>query len=286
MSEKLYEVLKRASLFLDEYNRESKVAEILLQHHLRISRSEFFMKMQDPVPSSVIERFEKDLQLHAETGIPVQHLTGNEMFYGRKFQVNNHVLIPRPETEELVLHIIELVKKKYTENPITIVDIGTGSGVIAITLALELPQATVYATDISSEALSIAKNNADRLKANVHFLQGDFAQPLIDENIQADIIVSNPPYIAESEKAAMDDTVKNFDPALALFADEEGLAAYRRIIQQAPKVLKRQAQIAFEIGYKQSADIQEIIMQRFPTAEVRCLKDINGKDRIVSARIF
>ncbi|RLL42894.1 peptide chain release factor N(5)-glutamine methyltransferase [Oceanobacillus piezotolerans] len=283
MSEKLYEVLKRASLFLEKHNREARVAEILLQHYLQLSRSQFFMNLRELVPEHKLVQFEKDLLLHAETGIPVQHLTGYEMFYGREFHVNKDVLVPRPETEELVQHAISLMENKSNIN---IVDVGTGSGVIAITLALELPAgANVYAIDISNDALAIAKRNAEKHQADVHFLQGDFLEPLIKEKKKVDLLISNPPYIALEEASEMADTVKNFDPRLALFAEEEGLAAYKRIVKQAREILNPDGRVAFEIGAKQREPVTNIILSAFPEADVECLQDINGKDRIISAKM-
>lgn len=282
---KQFEVLRWASLFLEEHARETRVAEILLQHHLQVTRSQFFMLMQEPVPSAIVDLFQADIERHAKTGIPVQHLTGYETFYGREFTVNKHVLIPRPETEELVQHVIQLAKNSDREQ-LTIIDIGTGSGVIAITLALELPNATIYATDISEEALAVAKSNAEKQQANVHFLQGDFLQPAINETIQADIIVSNPPYIAKADAPSISDTVKNFDPELALFAEDNGLAAYQKIIRQAPDVINGSALLAFEIGHEQGEALHALIHQTFPSSTVTTIQDINKKDRIVSAVIL
>ncbi|WP_449355032.1 peptide chain release factor N(5)-glutamine methyltransferase [Virgibacillus natechei] len=282
MTLKQYEVLNRASLFLEKHNRETKVAELLLQHHLQVSRSKFFAKMQDPIPRTVMENFQADIRKHALTGVPVQHLTGEESFYGRPFSINENVLIPRPETEELVQHMINLAGQK-DKQPV-IVDIGTGSGIIAITLALEIPNAIVYASDISEEALEIAARNAKQLDVEVTFLHGDFLQPFIDNNIQADIIVSNPPYIAKADMKHISDTVKNFDPELALFAEENGLAAYQKIIEQAHQVIKDDGQLAFEIGDQQSVSVTALVKKRFPSAEVQTIKDINKKDRIITVR--
>ncbi|HLR41096.1 MAG TPA: peptide chain release factor N(5)-glutamine methyltransferase [Virgibacillus sp.] len=283
-SMKQFEVLKWASLFLKKHHREPKVAELLLQHHLQVERSKFYMMMRDLVPPAVMTAFEKNVEKHALTGVPVQHLMGYETFYGRDFQVNEHVLIPRPETEELIEHILKTAGQQANES-LTIADIGTGSGIIAITLALELPQATVYATDISEEALSVARKNAASLQADIHFLQGDFLKPLINKNIQADIIVSNPPYIAKSDETNLSDTVKNFDPALALFADDNGLAAYQNIISAMPKVIKENSVTAFEIGHEQGPAVASLLTTTFPNSTVEIIQDINGKDRIVSARM-
>jgi release factor glutamine methyltransferase len=283
MGNKQYEVLKWASLFLEKHDREPRVAEILLQHYLEVSRSKFYMMMQDSVADSIIAKFKEDIKKHAETGIPVQHLTGVESFYGREFLVNQIVLIPRPETEEIVQYLINATERDYDGQALTIVDVGTGSGAIAISLALELPHATVYATDISPDALHVAMENAERLNAKIHFLEGNFLQPIIDEGIQADIIVSNPPYIAKTEK--LSDTVQNFDPDLALFADENGLAAYKQIINQAQLAVKQNTTLAFEIGYTQAESVSSIIEHTFPTSKVQTIQDINGKDRIIAAKL-
>lgn len=282
---KQFEVLKRASLFLEKHNREPKVAELLLQHHLQVDRSKFHMLMRDTVAPDVQMAFEADIEKHAFTGVPVQHLVGYEGFYGRNFQVSEHVLIPRPETEELVEHIIKRAEQLQENESLTIADIGTGSGIIAITLALELPGVSVYATDISEQALSIARKNAADLQANIHFLQGDFLKPLISEHIQVDILVSNPPYIAKSAEESLSDTVKNFDPSLALFADDNGLAAYQNIITSMPKVLKDNGIATFEIGHEQGTAVASLLTTTFPNSTVEIIQDINGKDRIVSARM-
>lgn len=283
MPRKQYEVLQWASSFLEKHNREVRVAEILLMHHLLLSRAEFFGNIREPVSWEIDEAFQADIRLHAETGIPVQHLTGYETFYGRKFTVNEHVLIPRPETEELVEHVLTHARHMC---PCRIVDVGTGSGVIAATLALELPDATVYATDISAEALEAAAANAERLGANVTFLRGDFLQPLVDEQIQPDIIVSNPPYVARQEETDLSDTVKNFDPELALFAEENGLAAYRKIIHQSSKVMQPGSRMALEVGHQQGEAVKNLIAEAYPESITETIRDINGKDRIVSAVIY
>lgn len=279
---KQYEVLNWASSFLTAHHCEEPIAAILLQHHLNIDRSTFFMNMQEEVPVDIITRFKKDIHKHIETGIPVQHLTGYEFFYGRKFNVNHNTLIPRPETEELVLHVIDEVKNRQLDQPI-IVDVGTGSGVIAITLALEIPHATVYATDISEKALSVAKRNAAHHQANVTFYHGDYLHPILDNHLNTDIIVSNPPYIAKSDEASLSITVKDFDPSLALFAEDNGLAAYQEITSLSTKLLHSPQLIAYEIGYQQGKDVSEIIGHHYPQSVIKVIQDINGKDRIISA---
>ena len=280
---KQYEVLKWASLFLAEHNCEKKIADILLQHHLQVTASEFYMMMQEKISENIVNQYKADIIKHVETGIPVQHLTGYAYFYGRKFIVNKDVLIPRPETEELVKHVIELAQQSNRQKPLNIIDIGTGSGVIAITLSLELTNVNIYATDISHDALAVAKENAKDHHANISFFQGQFLQPIIEEEIKADIIVSNPPYIKESDKKGLSRTVKNFDPHLSLFAKEDGLAAYQRIIQEVPKVADPNSHVVFEIGYDQGNAVRQLFTDTFPLSDVRIIQDMNGKDRIVSA---
>lgn len=285
---KLFEVLKRASLFLEQHGAEPRTAELLLMHHLGMSRNELFMNMRDTVPQERIHAFQADIRKIAETGIPVQHLIGHEDFFGRRFMVNQDVLIPRPETEEVVMEAIRLanVRRSRTEEPLRIADAGTGSGIIAITLALELGCETdIIATDISERALAIAKQNANALKAPVQFKQGNFLSPLLDQQLKLDMIVSNPPYIPESERVHLSRTVADFDPDLALFASENGLAAYREIICQAKDILLEDGAIVFEIGHDQGESVPALIRNQFPAARIKTLKDINGKDRIVTAEL-
>ncbi len=278
---KQYEVLNWASLFLEENNCENRVAEILLQHHLGQSRSKFFMEMQTPVAIEIIANFKKDITAHIETGVPVQHLIGHEEFYGRQFIVNENTLIPRPETEEVILHTLELIQRQYQDKPLTIIDVGTGSGVIGITLALELPNATVYASDISEAALAVAKQNAEALQASVTFLKGDFLEPLINLEQKVDIIISNPPYIAKADAKSMDRTVIDFDPALALFAENDGLASYEKIMIQSKNALNKSGSIVFEIGHDQGETVPEIIQHVYPHSHPTVIKDINRNDRTV-----
>ncbi len=274
------EARRWASLFLQKEQREPRVADLLLEHFLGWTSSQLLAFDDKPMPSEVAEGFVEAVRKHAKTGIPVQHLTGVGHFYGREFQVNEDVLIPRPETEELVLGVMEYVRQKNLKAP-RIVDLGTGSGVIAITLATELPDSIVRGVDLSEEALGIAAKNAAQHGVDLRFYQGDFLASLLEEPF--DIIVSNPPYIAYSEKEQMDDTVVDFDPALALFAEEEGLAAYKSILTQVSHMKQKPKCIAFEIGHQQGESLLSLFHDLLPEflAEVR--QDINGKDRMVFA---
>ncbi|MYL35680.1 peptide chain release factor N(5)-glutamine methyltransferase [Pontibacillus yanchengensis] len=280
----IFEVRRWTSLFLQENNRETGVGELLLQHHLGMTRAQLFANARDEVSVDVRQKIELNLRQHVAHGTPVQHLIGTEEFYGRLFKVNQDVLIPRPETEELVLGILNRLKQKGMFSvPLTCVDIGTGSGIIATTLTKELPHATMYATDISTEALQVAEQNAHALDATVQFRQGNFLAPVIDEEATFDVIVSNPPYIPERDRDSLSDVVRDHDPSLALFAGEDGLAAYRRIIEQLPSVVKKDTLLALEIGHDQRHTVPTLIEATFPNAQIEVEQDINQNDRMVFA---
>ncbi|WP_173918565.1 peptide chain release factor N(5)-glutamine methyltransferase [Halobacillus sp. Marseille-Q1614] len=268
------EARRWASLFLKEYDREPRVADLLLEDILDLSFAMLLAYGRDPLPQELKNSFIEKVKEHAETGKPVQHIIGRAHFYGREFNVNEHVLIPRPETEEL----IDGVLSRLVPSDQTIADIGTGSGIIAVTLQLETGR-RVIASDISPEAVQTAQANAKQQGASIDWRTGDFLEPL--HNAAIDVLVSNPPYIDRSEP--LHDTVKNYDPSLALFADNEGLAAYETILTQVKKREQKPRLIAFEIGYQQGEAVKGIIQTILGNYQVTIEKDINGKDRMVFA---
>jgi release factor glutamine methyltransferase len=274
------EARRWASLFLKEHGREEGVADILLMDRLGLTKANLLASLRDPMPERMAKQWSYEIREHAEKGIPVQHLLGYEYFYGRKFHVNPHVLIPRPETEEIVQLVLAEIEKEFSKT-VQVVDIGAGSGAIGITLKLENPQLNVKLVDISKEALQVAKENAEQLGADVELLNGSFLEPIIEKRLKVDVIVSNPPYIPLGDKDQLADTVRDFDPALALFGGEDGLDAYRAIMEQLPKVVKKKALIAFEIGYQQGAAVKKLIQSAFPQSHPQIVQDINKKDRIV-----
>lgn len=278
----VFEALKRASSFLLEHGREEGAARILLQHELGLSYSGLIASMRDEISEVQWKKFWTNIEQHAR-GIPVQHLTGTEEFYGRKFRVNADVLIPRPETEELIEETLQLIERHMLKKELALADIGTGSGIIAITMKCELPQAQVTATDISQPALQTAAENAEELNADVDFRLGDLTKPI--ENEKWDVILSNPPYIAYEEAPGLSDSVRDFEPHHALFADNEGLALYEEMTKQFPKMLNKPGIIGFEIGYQQGVAVQKMLKDAFPEAFVYCKKDINKNDRMVFAII-
>ena len=210
-----------------------------------------------------------------ERGEPVQYIVGNVDFYGYELDVNKNVLIPRRETEELVEGVIKRIREFV--NPV-IVDIGVGSGAIAISLSKEL-DIHVYASDISQAALDVAIQNSIKNKADITFLEGDMLKPFIENNIKLDIIVSNPPYIKEDED--IEDIVKNNEPHLALYAKNNGLEFYESILKDAKYVLNDKFLIAFEIGYEQANDIKELVKKYLGNVKVEIKKDLSLKDRML-----
>lgn len=204
---------------------------------------------------------------------PLAYIVGNQEFYGYTFVVNQDVLIPRPETEELVC----LVKNNISRNE-KVLDIGTGSGAIAIVLAKET-NAVVTAVDISKKALKVAKENAKRLDAKVNFVCSDLFENLDGQVF--DIIVSNPPYISENEYENLEKDVKDFEPKLALVANDNGFEIYERIISQAKNHLSENGKIFFEIGFSQAEKIKKLLEKDFEN--IKIFKDLEGKDRMVMA---
>lgn len=206
---------------------------------------------------------------------PVQYIVGNVDFYGYIFDVNKNVLIPRRETEELTEKVLKRIQE-FTK-PV-IIDVGTGSGAIAVTLSKKL-DTHVYASDISNDALEVAKKNSFNNEANVSFLQGDMLEPYIKNNIKVDVIVSNPPYIKENE--VIEDIVKNNEPHLALYAKNDGLEFYESILKNAKKVLNDKFLIAFEIGESQANDVKDLAKKYLNDVIVEIEKDLSDKDRFV-----
>ncbi len=282
---KIYEALRWASSFLTEHGLEQPIAEILLKHFLGIDRTKLFQMLQEELPIQVEQKL-KDALVKVAKGVPVQHITKVEHFYGREFCVNQHVLIPRPETEELVVGLLKRIDQIFpNQKEISVVDVGTGSGAIAITLALENPNLDVTTIDISTDAIEVAKENATKLKADVRFLEGDLLMPIVEEKAQVDIIVSNPPYISEEDFTMLADNVRDHEPTLALVGGVTGYELYERLLIQIPKVIKKTGIIAFEVGVGQSARVEQLIKAQIPNANTEIVYDINGKDRMVFALV-
>lgn len=206
-------------------------------------------------------------------GIPVQYIVGDVDFYGYNFIVNEDVLIPRFETEQLVSKVLTYIDENNLSN-LDILDLCTGSGCIAITLSLKL-KSSIDASDISSKALKVATRNNEKNNSDVTFYLGNLLEPI---NKKYDIIISNPPYIAYGEEIM--DIVKNNEPSIALYADNNGLYYYEEILKTVKKNLKDKYLIAFEIGYKQGEDILKLA-HKYLDCEAQVYKDLQNKDRFV-----
>ena len=211
-----------------------------------------------------------------EQGEPVQYIVGDVNFYGNIIKVNKNVLIPRRETEELVEKTIEYINKYFLNQEINILDIGTGSGCIPITLKKHFPKNKITAVDISEQALSVAKENAIDNEVEIEFIHSDLFQ-----NIKGKYhcIISNPPYIKENEEIM--DIVKNNEPHIALYAPNEGLYFYEKILKEAKKYLEQKFIIAFEIGETQGQDIINLGKKFFPDSNIILKKDLQHFDRFV-----
>lgn len=232
-----------------------------------MSDKEYLEKYLEP------DKLEEGLK-KLEEGLPVQYIVGNVDFYGNLFTVNKNVLIPRFETEELVEKTMDYINELFNKK-VDIVDIGTGSGCIAITLKKNL-DSSVDAVDISKDALEVAKLNAKELDADINFYEGNLLEPL---KKKYDVIISNPPYIAYDEE--IDELVKNNEPHLALYADNNGLKCYEDILKSASNYLNKQSMIAFEIGYTQGKKIKELAKLYFPNSRVKVEKDLQNRDRFI-----
>lgn len=248
---------------------------ILTEHFLGLTKSSVLLNIQDSMSESELLKFHyaiKELKKYK----PIQYITGSQFFYNHEFKVNVHTLIPRPETEELV----DLIVKENANFKGSILDIGTGSGVIAISLDKAIPSAKVVAFDVSEEAIEIAKENNSKIKASVEFQIQDILNPTYFGQ-PFDIIVSNPPYVLKSEKELMKDNVLKYEPHLALFVeDDDPLLFYKRIIQYCNENLSSNGKLYFEINEKYGNQTIDLLKEN-DFIEIELIKDMQGKDRIV-----
>lgn len=259
--------------------RARRDAESLLLHHIGKNRAwllahgdEEFAGCRAISYAALLKR-----RLHGE---PIQYITGETEFYGLPFHVSRDVLIPRPETEHLVEKVIALCGE--LERP-RIVDVGTGSGAIAVALAHELPQAQVTATDVSEAALEIARENAARngAAARIRFAQGDLLEPVRGDRF--DVVASNPPYVPLEDRPSLDVEVREYEPDMALFADENGMAVYRRLIPQAANALAPGGYLVMEIGFGQRRAV-EALLAAGGYERIEFVPDLQGIARVAVAR--
>lgn len=273
------EVLHGASSFLEAQGLEGYAAERFLLERQEWTKTDFVLHLHDEAPNAVKVQLEADVAAFA-AGRPIQHILGYEWFFDRKFKVTKDTLIPRPETEEIVAKFLEIA---HDRESLKVVDIGTGTGAIGITVKKERPKDVVTGVDISEAALAVASENATHLHADVRFLCGDLTAPINQEKF--DVVLSNPPYIAESERPLVDEIVLANEPHLALFAENEGLFIYQRLAVELPPLMEPAGMIILEIGFQQGEAVKALFQVAFPEASVRVEKDLAGLDRMVFVQL-
>ncbi len=259
-----------------ENEKEESAVYLILEHVTKWSSTELYMQLHKEVSKEVYDAFYKIYNRYIYKNEPVQYLIGSSCFYGYNFKVNENVLIPRYETEELVEKILYCYDTHFKGRKVDVCDLATGSGCIGITLALEEPNMNVTATDISKEALEVAKENSQALGASVEFLEGDMLEPV--KKRKFDIFVSNPPYIPEDEEVMS--LVKDNEPNIALFGGKDGMKFYRIILSGVKDLLKEKAIICFEHGYNKKEEMIALAKTYFPDSKVELVKDLEGKDRM------
>ncbi len=272
--------------FFKDHGSESPrlEAEILLAHSLKCSRIELYTRF-DEEPKEEVKTLFRDLVKRRGKGEPVAYLTGAREFFSLEFNVASDVLIPRPETEHLVLETIELVKKNKNQASWKICDLGTGSGNIAVTLAKNIAAAEITAIDISENALKIARKNADKNKVSdkIRFIKSDLFAALPAGEDPFDIIVSNPPYVTEEEYRQLEPMVRDFEPKEALLAGPDGCSVIGRIVQNAPDYLKSGGNIFIEASPMIIDHVIEIFQKNGNWCEIKKIKDLSRLERFAAA---
>lgn len=270
--------LKRAFLLLKEQNKFPEDAQYLMEELSGFNYTQLQLHRNEIVPNDIMHKF-RDGVVKLGMDVPVQYILGYAYFLNRNFTVNENVLIPRQDTEEMVQKIID----DHSAKNESICDIGTGSGIIAISLGIAFPDDDILATDISAEALKVAQLNADNYQANnVYFQQSDLFKEI--KSRQFDVIVSNPPYIAEDEKKDMDPSVIKYEPDLALYGRDNGLEFYENIVKVVDNYLSDQGTLYMEFGFKQKNAINQIFCDNLPNYVVEFHKDMSGNYRYLKAK--
>ena len=242
-----------------------------------------YLEKDNEARKSIVDKYESGVKRLIE-GEPLNCVLGYSYFYGYRLKVDEAVLIPRFETEELVGRVLSGYDEYFKDQKIDLADVGTGSGAIAIALKKEEDNLNVYASDISKEAREVAILNAQNNQADIRFFEGSMLKPLIENNIKLDILVSKPPYIRNDE--VVEHSVRDYEPNVALFGGDDGLKFYRMIFEDAHKVLKERSMMFFEMGYDQKEKLTALAKEFFPSADINVYKDINNKDRMLVIKLL
>ena len=271
----------------ENYFRESGIttprldAEVLLGFVLQKSRLQLYLSFEMPVFPDHLSVFRQLVQRRKEH-TPVSYLTNHREFMSIDFYVDSRVLIPRPETEILVEYVLD---RTSTHGPISLVDIGTGSGAIAVSLAFNRPEWYIVATDISIDALAVAETNATRHQTQIEFRSGDMLSALESVDNKFDWIVSNPPYISSQDYKILPPDVRNFEPKLALASPPDGLQLIRILIESAPNYLKPNGRLAIEIGKGQRLDVEDFVHRSKKYQKIDFIPDLSGVARILVVQV-
>jgi release factor glutamine methyltransferase len=273
------QALRRAAMTLVEHSIEdaSLEAEVMLMHVLGVSRAGLYLRLDDILPIDRGEAMAQVMERRLEHE-PLAYITGSREFFGIDFYVTRGALIPRPETESLVEATIKLVNSRFPAGDAVIADIGTGSGAIAVSLALELPQAMVYAVDISPRALEVASINCRRHGVGVQLLEGDLLAPLPEP---VDIVVANLPYVSDAEMVELSAEIRLYEPSIALAGGSDGLDVVRRFIAGAPASLRSGGTMLLEIAPGQVQALAGWIVSNLPGSIVSPFGDLGGVTRLV-----
>lgn len=252
----------------------SDLSKMILGELINKNPLELYNHLEEKVSDEIANTYKKAIFAIKE-GKPIQYVLGNVNFYGIRYYINENVLIPRFETEELVEETIKYINKLFTE-PVEIIDLGCGSGVIGLTLEQKVSPKSVDLIDISEKALEVAKKNCENLNSKANIIQSDMFEKI---NKKYDVIISNPPYIRNNEE--IETIVKDNEPHLALYGGEDGLDSYRKIIKNINNYTKDKCLICFEIGNKQADELTKIINEYMQNVKIEVKKDLSDRDRML-----
>ncbi len=266
-------LLKLAYKKAKSHHKEDEAVKLLLMELSQQDPHQFYLHLTDETGLDFEKQYLEKLDQYLLEDIPVQHLIGHSYFFGYQFDVNKDVLIPRSETEQLVEHILYYYDQYFNDQKLKVLDLGTGSGCIGLTLALEEKNLDVTITDISQDALKIASKNKQKLNANAKVIQSDLFNQV---QSKFDMIISNPPYIPDDE-VVQDIVLK--EPSVALYGGKLGVDFYERILKESKAFINEKGLIGFEHGFQQKSQIYEFAHQYYPKANIIQIKDLQGKDR-------
>ena len=275
--------LKLASKRAISLNKEPEAIKLLMLELSNKTGAEFLAAFKDEIDEELIKVYDAAIDKYLINNYPVQYILGYSYFYGYKMKVDERVLIPRRETEELVAYVLSYYDEMFDGKSVNICDIGTGSGNIIVALKAEEPSFNAYASDISEEAILVAKENAKNNNVDVSFLVGNMVDPLKELNIKFDIVVSNPPYIPSDE--FVEDIVKDNEPNIALFGGVDGMFFYEEIFKNIKPLLNQKAFLAFEHSFSKKQAMIDLAKKYFPNAEIISIKDMQEKDRFTIIKI-